>query len=164
MSNLATRFQPSPTLVYMNLAQGIRLRYPADWEKREDTAPAGFLVAFLSPQESPTDMFRENLNLIIEKPPVEVTLEQVVAFNMQNIPQHIPVTNMTVTEPTKLAGIPAYQVSYCGPLQNGLAGKWWQLYAVKNNKVYTVTYTAEAAKFDLFLPAMQEIIASLEIK
>jgi hypothetical protein len=148
----------------MNLTQGIRLRYPAGWEKREDSSAAGFIVLFGSPQESPTDHFRENLTLIVEQPPLAVTLEQVVSFNTQNIPQQIPITSMTATQPTKLAGMLAYEVTYSGLLQNGLAGKWWQLYAVKNNKVYTVTYTAEAEKFEVFLPAMQDIIASLEIK
>jgi serine/threonine-protein kinase len=159
------RPNPSATLNYLNLQWGIKLRYPAGWEKQEQSGPTASMVMFLSPPEGPADQFRENLNVIVERLPVPVRLEEVAANNFRMIREQMPVTDIEEPSPTRLAGLPAYQISYAGPLPlGGLAGKWLQVYAVKNSSVYTVTYTAQASRYGSFLGVMQEIIASLEIK
>jgi hypothetical protein len=38
-----------------------------------------------------------------------------------------------------------------------------QIYTIKNDKVYAITYTAEASIFPSYLPAVQKMIDSLEI-
>jgi hypothetical protein len=154
-----------PSLNYLNLQLGIRARYPVGWEKLEETGAAGFMVMFLSPPEGPSDQFRENVNVIVERIPAPVRLEDLVANNLRLIKQQMPVTDISQPQPVQLAGMPAYQVTYCGQLPvGGLPGKWLQIYTVKGSNVYTVTYTAETSKFEAFLGVMQKIIASLEIK
>ncbi len=163
MADLAAQLGPDSFLVYMNLGQGIRMKYPNGWEKREDAGAAGFMVIFLSQQEDPFDQFRENVNLFIERLPQPMTVEQVAAANRETMLQQMPIN--FVEEATKdiLGGLPAYRVSYTGPLGQ-LAGKWLQYYAVKGDKAYTLTYTAEAGKYQKFSGVVQQIIASLEIK
>jgi hypothetical protein len=76
--------------------------------------------------------------------------------------------NQTFLEkgPSTLAGRPAYRHVYTGPLPTPVprSGKVMQYMVVTNSKAYVVTYTAELQKYDKFLPAMQQMVDSLEIK
>jgi eukaryotic-like serine/threonine-protein kinase len=165
MAEFATQLRPEPFLIYMNMARGIRMKYPSGWEKQEQSGQAGFMVMFLSPLENPSDRFRENVNLIVEAIPGPFSLEQIVAGTVQSIMQQAPVTFLQEPTPTTIGGVPGYQVSYTGPLPaEGMGGKWMQIFFIKNGKAFTFTYTAEATKFDRFLPTVQQIIASLEVK
>jgi serine/threonine-protein kinase len=121
------------------------------------------MVMFLSQQEDPFDQFRENVNLFIEHLPQPMTVEQVAAANRETMLQQMPINFVQEATKDTLGSLPAYRVAYTGPLGQ-LAGKWLQYYAVKGNKAYTLTYTAEAPKYQKFLGLVQQIIASLEIK
>ena len=65
--------------VYMNLPYGIWMKYPSTWEMLEDQGASAFMVYFHSPPESPSDTFRENLNVVVEPLRGQGNLEQVVA-------------------------------------------------------------------------------------
>lgn len=151
-------------LNYLNLNRGIRLSYPASWEKREQNAAAGFAVGFLSPQEDPSDQFRENLTVVIEPIPPGTTLEQYVQGCLKGMSQYP--FQFLEHAPSMVSGRQAYRHIYTGPLQTPvpLSGKWMQYVTVANSSGYVTTYTAELKKFDKFLPVIQSMIDSLEIK
>jgi hypothetical protein len=158
--------QPSPEglLVYLNLAQGIRMKYPNTWQKQEETGPMGFLVAFLSPLEDPFDRFSENVNLIVAKLPMPATLEQFVRYAYD---QAMQLGAFTVLEgPTKdqLGNLPAYRMVYTGQLPGDLSGKYLVYLALNGDRAYTLTYTAQAGKYEKFLGNARQIAASLEAK
>ncbi|MDR3748098.1 MAG: hypothetical protein P4M04_08110 [Acidobacteriota bacterium] len=150
-------------LVYMNLEHGIWMKYPSSWDKQEDLGANAFGVYFASPQEDPFDQFRENLNVIVEPLPQPMTLEQVVAANRQNLLEGLQVTFVENAMPDKIGGLPAYRTVYTGAMM-GRSLKWLQYYAVKGDRAYYVTYTAEPNKFDKFLGTIQQMVASLEIQ
>lgn len=164
MVDSAAQPTPEQSLVYLNLAQGIRMKYPNTWQKQEEAGEAGFLVAFMSPLEGPFDMFAENVNLIIQTLPAEITLEQCVRANYDQLLQ---IGQMTfVEQPVKdqLGTLPAYHVVYTGQQPDGPACQYLQYFAVHGLRVFTFTYTAEVAKYDKFLPQAKAIAASLEVK
>jgi hypothetical protein len=41
--------------------------------------------------------------------------------------------------------------------------KWMQYSAIKGSRAYTLTFTAEPARFEAFLVIVREMLASLEI-
>jgi hypothetical protein len=165
-ANMADSAAPSPqgSLVYMNLAQRIRMKYPSTWQKQEDTGQFGFVVIFLSPLEGPFDKFSENVNLVIEGLPLGVTLEQYVGANYQQLLQLGEVTMVEEPASDHLGNLPAYRQVYTAPLPGGLAGKYMQYYAIKDDRGFTFTYTAESEKYDKFLEPARQIAASLEAK
>ncbi len=65
---------------------------------------------------------------------------------------------------TNLANnIPAYQVIYT--VKDGqLNLKKMQTWLLKNQQAYTITYTAEADKYDLFENRVKSMLNTLEIK
>jgi serine/threonine-protein kinase len=149
-----------PFLNYLNFERGVQVKYPANWQKVEQGDQAGFYVAFVSPQESPADQFRENLNILVEPLPGPVTLESYVQWALAQM-QSSPM-KLVESGPYMLGAMPAYRIVYIGPL-NLLAGKWLVIWTVKNNQVYSITYTAEAARYDAFLATIQEMIDSVHI-
>lgn len=157
--------QPMPTQdfkVYMNLQYGIWMKYPPTWEMFEDQGASAFMAYFQSPLESPSDTFRENVNLVVEPIPPLATLELVVANTRELLLQQLGVTFVENATKDQLGGLPAYRSVYTGAMQDR-ALKWLQYSAVKGNRAYTLTYTAEPAKFEAFLVIVREMLASLEI-
>jgi len=162
MPNAATPPQASDFLVYMNLEHGIWMKYPSSWERIEQPGAAGFAVVFLSPQEDPFDEFRENLNIFVEPLPQPMTLEQVVAASGDTVLQQFQATFLEKATKDQIGGRPAYRTVYTGSMMER-ALKWLQYYVVSGNRAYYVTYTSEPAKYDLFLPMVQQMLGSLEI-
>ena len=62
----------------------------------------------------------------------------------------------------QLAGLPAYRTIYTGALQ-GRALKWLQYTTLKEQRAYTLTFTAEPPKFEAYMEIIRQMIASLEI-
>lgn len=161
---LAGASSQQPFLSYLNFNQGIRISYPPDWRKLDQSSPAGFIAVFGSPQEDISDRFSENLNIFIESIPPGLTLEQYAQGCMQGMSQQ-PIQFLENAQ-TTLAGRPAYRFVFIGPLQAPvpMSGKFLQHLIVANSKGYVVTYTAELQKYDKFLPVIQQMLNSLEIK
>lgn len=158
--------EPSPFLPYMNFEQGIRMNYPADWMKGEQPSPAGFVVFFASPPEGPGDLFRENVNLVVERTPVPMSTEQYARACLQGMAQS-PIQFLE-QGPVTLGGRSAYRMVYTGPIQGAnmmpLSGKFLQFLLAANSKGYVLTYTAEMQKYAKFLPLAEQIVHSFQIK
>lgn len=153
-----------PFLVYANFPQKIKLSYPSGWTVVEDSNPTEFIAGFASPREGPDDPFSENLNLLIQQQARMVSLDEYVQANLAELQQF----GRTVAESTRfrLAGLPAQRVVYNGAipgLDRVLPGKYLQYWTVNGSKTYVATYTAQAHKYEKFLPVMEQLIASLEI-
>ena len=148
--------------VYMNLQHGLWMKYPATWEVAEDPGTSGFMAYFLSPPESPTDTFRENVNVVVEPLPGQATLEQVVASSRELLLQQLGVTFVEYAAKDQVGGLPAYRSIYTGALQ-GRALKWLQYSTIKGDRAYTLTFTAEPAKFDAYRGLVTQMVESLEI-
>ena len=153
-----------PFLSYLNFSQGIRVAYPAGWMKQDQTSPQGFIVFFASPQEDLSDRFSENVNIFVESIPPGMTLEQYAQGCLQGMAQQ-PIQFLEQV-PTTIAGRKAYRFVFTGPLQAPvpMSGKYCQHLLVANSKGYVVTYTAELHKYDKFLPVIEHMLNSLEIK
>lgn len=120
------------------------------------------MVIFLSPPEDAFDQFLENLNIVIEPLPPQMTLQEYVKICVQQMSQ----TPLQLQEngPATIAQREAYRCVYTGPLPNQTAGEWMQYLIVANSKGYVVTYTAQLEKFDKFLPLIEQMVSSLEIQ
>ena len=157
-------FQQPAFVPYVNFNQRIRLSYPTDWMTRDQSSPAGFLVFFASPREDMSDHFSENLTIFIESVPPELTVDQYAHACFQNMAQQ-PVQFVENGKAT-IAGRLAYRWVFIGPLQGPvpMSAKYLQYIVVANSKGYVVTYTAELEKYEKFLPIIEQMLNSLEIK
>lgn len=154
----------SALLPYLNLALGLRLDYPADWQVREQQTPQASAVAFISPRESPADNFFENLVIVIEPVPMGTSAEDYARGCLQNM-QNGQFQFLSQPERQQVAGMPAYGITYNLPLtaQAPMAGKARLVLLTRADRGYSLTYTAEASHYDTFLPVIEAMIASVTL-
>ncbi|MFN6516389.1 MAG: protein kinase domain-containing protein [Nostoc sp. CreGUA01] len=149
---------------YNDTVYGISIKYPANWEKTgTPDRITGNVVKFTSPKETETDSYLENVNLIIQDLPENRTeLEQFTNFYVDEIQQSDANTKILEQGQTQLRNQPAYQVISTLE-EEGVKIQRLQVWMVKNNKAYIMTYTADVAKYSEYLPTAQTMINSLEV-
>ena len=146
--------------IYENSTYGVRISYPADWEKTENFM--GTPVVFLAPKECAEDRFQENLNIMtMDMSGQEATLQEYTAASEEQIKQVVTDAQITESADTTLAGSPAHRIVFSGT-QGAYKLKWMQVWTIKNKKAYGITYTAEADKYDAYLDKVNKMIRSFE--
>ena len=148
-------------LTYDSSVYGIRIKYPSDWTKQEQVP--GLVAAFLSPQESASDTYQENFGVFIEDLSTQpMTLEEYTELSVTSIEQLITDANILDSSTTTLDGNSAHKVVYTGRLEQYNL-KWMQIWTVKDNTAYVLTYVSEVNKYNDFLDTVQEMVNSFEI-
>jgi hypothetical protein len=76
---------------YKHKTEGFSLRYPSDWEAKEDMNYELYKIPFLAvrPLEGENDVIRENMNVINEKVAVKLTLEGYAKANLKMMPKSL---------------------------------------------------------------------------
>lgn len=156
---MSTLFAPQQFLPYENFTLGIRMKYPADWLK-QDQFP-GSMVLFSSPPEGPLDFFRENVLVLIEALPPGATLQEYVDTTIAQGKAVVPNLSVLSSHAGSLSGEPALELLYT--YSPGPPLKCKMVCALRNDRSYLLTYTAEAGKYEKFLVVAQPMFDSFEI-
>ncbi|MEO1762883.1 MAG: serine/threonine protein kinase, partial [Cyanobacteria bacterium J06629_18] len=120
------------------------------------------VVAFLPPQSSDKDNFREKVILSIED--YSGSLEQSKENFTKEINQTVTAAEIIKTNSTTLAFKPAYQIIYTWQdEENNLDLKNLQIWTLQGNKAYILTYTAQKDNYDKFMPIVEKMIKTFEI-
>lgn len=149
---------------YNNTVYGISIKYPQHWQKTgTPDRITGNLVKFTLPKQGDADTYLENLNLIIlDLPETRRELEQFTKFYLNEIEQSYQNTKIIEESKTQLATQSAYQVIYTFE-EDKINVKRLQVWTVKDNKAYLITYTADIAKYSEYLSTVQTMINSFKI-
>ena len=142
---------------------GITIKYPQSWQRQNiENIFTKELVTFLSPQSSNTDNFQEKVTLSIED--YSGSLEQSKDDFTKEINQRLSAAEIIETSPTTLAFRPAFKIIYTGKDEkNNLDLKNLQIWTLKANKAYIITYSAEQEDYDKYIPVVEEMIKTFEI-
>ncbi len=147
--------------IYENSDFDIAIDYPSDWDVSEQVP--GAIVAFLSPIESDSDIFRENLNIILQDlSDNPMTLDEYTALSLKQAEQLLTDFKLIESNAAALAGNPAHKIIYTAT-QGQYNLKVMQSYTIKNDVVYLLTYTAEVDGYQISLETAQQIIDSFRI-
>ena len=119
-------------------------------------------VRFNSPLENEFDMFSENL-FVGESVVENISLAEFAISTIYSL-EESPDINIVNSSFTTLVGIPAYTVKFffskaVVPVELLVT----QIWTVKDNKLYSIVFTAQSDKFDDYEPIIQRMINSLEI-
>ena len=169
--------QPS-SLTYEHEQQGITIKYPSDWEVRQgqqdktinypsdwevNEDQLDIVVVFLSPLENEDDRYQEKVNLVVMDLTSEpMTLQEFTQISQQEI--NLIITDAKINSLTDIviSGEPAKKIDYQGK-QEQKDYHWRQVWLIKNDHVYLLTYSAVDADYEKYLPLVQEIFDSLQI-
>ena len=157
---------------YENPAYGIRVQYPSDWEKVEpgqisQESSFNIIVGFVSPKESVSDTSPPAAlsigihNLSSSSSYQNTTLDQYTDVHINAIrrEQESLVESTTTTLSAGSNNTLAQKVVYV----NSQGQEVMQVWTIKENKAYHITYAADVARYTDYLPLAQKIIDSFEI-
>ena len=145
------------TLSYTSEEKGYRIDYNADWEKKE----IDISIVFTSPKESEEDAFQEAVSVVVQDLSVmPMTLEELTG-HMEDYLKKADAT-LEKSEPRTLGGSSGHSLVVTGK-QGELELRMMQVYTVTNGKAYIVSYTAEADKYDKYLPDAESMIESFKM-
>jgi YVTN family beta-propeller protein len=138
------------------------LIYPSDW----NVIDIDDNITFISPYESNTDDFREKVSVNVSSilsdvnmtsPQIDDMINQQINYYRQSF------ANLDLIESNgiNMGRHPAYRI-----LLNGMddsrqyQSKIMSIWTMKNNKVYSITYSAESSKYLHYMPVVNDIIDS----
>ena len=144
-------------IYYENANYGIAVTQPEDWSVQVEDDFLNPGIIFLSPPENDADDFQEKVKLSIENLSLPLSLNEYTEQAVKEITN----SNLLIEppKPITLAHREGRKVIYQGQDNK----KRLEVWMLKNQKAYIVTYTAESDKFQKFFPQAEKIIQSLEV-
>jgi hypothetical protein len=148
---------------YQNPDYSIKMQYPSDWSaSKSGLRDYTNVIAFYSPLENISDIFPEHLTLSITGYSQHITLQKFNTVLNNTLKQ--PAVKTIESNPTTLAGNPAHKIVFLPPTDNvPFKFETMLVWTVKSDKVYIISYNAEAARYSTYLPTIQKMIDSFEI-
>jgi hypothetical protein len=156
--------------LFDNSSYGIELQYPSNWQIDDvDTDNDGTIdiAGFISPFEDRFDLYKERLWLSLDTVPDEnLTLEQYSHQVINHDGKHIQGFRLLYnnSDNSVLAGHPAYRFVNVRTSDDGTILKQMEIGTKIGNKVYYLDYFAQEEKYAEFLPIIQEMINSFQLK
>jgi hypothetical protein len=148
-------------VTYENPDYGIRIAHPDNWIVKESESKIQ-----ITPRWKVFDPYPENLVIgIVEfSPPIKVDeLSELVTEALTIKSSDV---NIIEAYETMLAHKPAYRVVYTDVImreEKHYNIKALQLWVIKNEEIYVVSYYAEADEYTDFLSIIEEMISTFEI-
>jgi len=153
--------QPPEPGRYYKKADGFSIRFPAEWEQKENVM--GSVVIALSPAEGAADTFRENVNVTVESLPSPMTLDEYFNLSMANLKNLLSAGQEPEVSDTTLGGEKAKRVVYQTTM--GQIDVKGMLYvAVKGNRGYALTCSATPDSFDAYKARFEEIAGTFRFE
>ncbi|MEP6728845.1 MAG: PsbP-related protein [Bacteroidota bacterium] len=136
---------------------------PADWIPDSSKQMGTDLVIF-SMLENGTDKFRENVNVVIQNlAGMNIDLEKYTAISIGQIKTMATDSKIEESKTIRTDRATFQKIIYTAT-QGGFKLRFEQYYFMANKKAYTVSFTAEIGKFDIFKPTGEAILNSFVLK
>lgn len=137
--------------------ENFSLRYPPHWDLQN--GPEGIVFHLFSPQSSPDDTFRENVNLVIENHIAGMSLDKYVALSVKNLKNKF---NISFSDTRKYAidGQVYYQLDQ--QWKDGM--RLTQHIYLKKNTAYILSFTFESDEKASIQSEGKKIMASFKVK
>jgi hypothetical protein len=150
-------------LVYESPVYGIRTQYPDGWDiVIQSTSNSSSSLRFDSPPENDTDTYRENVILEINTISNNTALSNFTGAALASYLESYSDFELIELTSTNLANntIPAYKL-VGSRTQEGL--DFMQIVAMKEEKVYVISYSSETTRYSTYLPIIEKMINSFEV-
>jgi hypothetical protein len=143
---------------YTNPAGGFTIMYPSNWEQRM----VGTTAVALSPQESPADTFRENVNVVFENLNAPLTAQQYAMLSQTAMQRQLNGFTIHEQGAAVVGGLPAYYFVYrhvMGQELNVLA-----YFIVWRNRGYVITCSASPPSLMRYRPSFVQIANTIRFQ
>lgn len=142
---------------------GYFIQYPDTFEM-DKSGQLGMSFILMSKQISQDDLFRENVNLLIQNlAGLNIDLDKFVEISEDQIKTMVTDGNLIESKRLNENNKEFQRLVYTGR-QGQYYLKWQQFYLVENNRAYILTLTCEEDQYDKYLPVATEIMNTFTIK
>jgi eukaryotic-like serine/threonine-protein kinase len=164
--------------IYENPTYGIKILYPAGWNKLEfgQITPDGLFVGFALPREGKplseinvSDFVLENIMIgvtrIISAPSSfskNTILGDFVNDQISSYKQELADFQIIKSNITGIDNNPAYQIQFTHKDRRATFDTL-QIWTISGNKIYTILFNADPADYPTYLPIIQKMTNSLVI-
>jgi hypothetical protein len=152
--------------IYNNSTYGIKFQFPFDWNKIETLAGRITLIDFISPPSNATGGIEvpAHLTMSIEKGLGNITTLKQYSQVSDKLLNRILGNSTTASQPATLSGLPAISrvIATKHPI-SGIDISIAQVFTIKNNNAYSITYSVPSASYYRYLPVVQQILNSFQI-
>ena len=164
--------------IYENPTYGIKILYPAGWNKLEfgQITPDGLVVGFALPREGKplseinvSDFILENIMIgvtpIISAPSSfskNTILRDFVNDQISSYKEELADFQIIKSNTTTIDNNPIYQIQYTHKDRRAMFDTL-QIWTISGNKVYTISFNADPADYPIYLPIIQKMTNSLVI-
>jgi hypothetical protein len=161
--------------VYKNPIYGIKILYPASWDKLEFGPSAdGLIAGFALPREGKppsqinvSDFVLENIMIEVKSIPASLSskdtiLNDFVNEQISSYKQELAGFQIIKSNTTAINDNPTYQIQYTH--KGGRATfDTLQIWTINGNKIYTILFNADPADYPTYLPIIQKMTDSFVI-
>jgi serine/threonine-protein kinase len=158
---------PSPSannnnfLTYQDSTLGIKIDYPVGWI--HELHP-GSLVTFLASLEIDSNTYPAGLGITVQHlGSGNTSLNEVTKVQIKNLTQSHPDFKLTESTNSILAGNIAHKIVFSATDNMKHERTAMQIWTLKGDNAYLITYKAEPGKYSKFLPTIQKMIDSFQI-
>jgi hypothetical protein len=167
-----TSASTSSFVTYENSNYRFKIQYPSNWEKVEFSpgikeSGRSIIVNFISPQETFSDLFREYLIIEVQDHPSNaISLDrytsQLIDTYKKSLPRFAVIESNTSTATYTNVGHPSHKIVYS--YSDSIVGKAevMEIDIIEGNRLYSLSYHADATKYSSYLPAIEKMIKSFE--
>ena len=147
-------------LTYRDSTLGINIDYPTGWIHE---LHAGGLVTFLPSLEGNTNTYPAGLGITVEHlKSRNITLSEITKVQIKNLTQNHPDFKLLESTNFRLAGNTAYKIVFTATDSMKHERKAMQIWTVKGDKAYLITYKAEPGQYSKYLPTIQKMVDSFQ--
>lgn len=156
-------FQKYRFNTYTHPTAGFSIQYPAQWSFSENKD--GAAVVFYSPPESDLDVFRENVNIVIQdlsqNPMTLDKYTETAIYQMQAVFEH----NLVILEsvPALVSGLPGHKFVFLGKGPE-TEMQFMVVWTLDGLTTYQVTYTALSPHYEKYLGKINRMFRSFKIQ
>ena len=131
------------------MAYPYTLSVPDDWQSKK---VPGVDVALAAPSVGSAVPSSLNVSVIKVLPAMKVTLSDVRLLMLKQAKENIKDLNVLADTDISVSGLPGHLLNYLGSQQvggqPGAAMHWIQIFTLKDNQAYILTFAAPQASFD----------------
>jgi hypothetical protein len=156
--------------IYENANYGFQIMYPSNWEKLEfsegiEEGGRSIVVRFLSPAEGVSDSFREYLIIEVDKniQSNKTRLDKYVNSHIDSLRRSLQGFDLNELNTTSFARNPEEKVVYS--YRDSVIGtaKTMEVWIISSNKLYLISFNADATKYFHYLPLIEKMLGSFKI-
>lgn len=139
------------------------IKFPGTWTL-DTSHQFGADIFILSPKNADTDIFRENVNVMIQNlSGTGLTLDSYAEISIKQVKAMLNDANILETRRTKVDGKEFHMLLFTG--QQGIFKlKTLQIFLIENDSAYVITLTTELHQYDNYNQVGETILNSFRLK